>query len=107
KDRLTGVILAKGVKVSQVSNTDTTLGTANTIVTLSTGLFGAQSYEIQVILDGAGSYTNDVQLNDPVAAGYATSTLTVMQPSVLNTMKGAGTIASNAASAVVYTDTSS
>jgi hypothetical protein len=94
-DILTGNVLASNVPVSLVNGTDTSIGTANTIVTLSTGQYGAQSYQIRVTL--GGSYNNDGQ---PVAA--KTATVTVMQPAVTNSMRGAGTIPYLSASAGTY-----
>jgi hypothetical protein len=93
KNLLTGKILAANVPVALVQNTDTSIGTANVIVTLSTGQYGADSYLIEVSL--GSSYTNTQQTgaspgSDPYEAAHAL--VTVMQPSVTNTMKGAGTI---------------
>jgi uncharacterized repeat protein (TIGR01451 family) len=52
KDLLSNKVLATGVKVAPVSNTDTATGTANTVVTLSTGQYGAQEYLVEVTLNG-------------------------------------------------------
>ena len=94
-DVLSGKVLASGVKVTPVSNTDTSTGTANTVVTLSTGQYGAQQYLIQVRLNG--SYTNEQQLppkaepgSDPYNA--ANPTVTVMIPQTTNSMQGAATL---------------
>ena len=69
KDLLTNKILATGVKVTPVSSSDTKTGTANTVVTLSTGQYGAQEYLIEVTL--GGSYKNTQQLPAP----YGTATV--------------------------------
>jgi hypothetical protein len=100
-------VLAKGVKVSPVSGSTVPTGTANTIVTLSTGKYGVQSYLIQVKLDtAAGStYFNDAQLADATSAAYAT--LTAMIPPTTNSMQGDATIGSSGvAPAGTYRDAS-
>jgi hypothetical protein len=84
--------------VSPLAN-DPRTGTANTIVTLSTGQYGAQEYLIEVKLNG--SYINKQQLDsdhggtalpgsDPYNAAHPT--VTVMIPSTVNSMQGAGTL---------------
>ena len=79
-------LLAGNVKVSPVSGGSVNTGTASTIVTLSTGQYGAESYQIETIV--TGNYTNDAQpLTDK------TVTMSVVQPVGVNTIKGAGTIA--------------
>ena len=60
-DVLSGKVLASGVKVSLVSNSDTATGTANTVVTLSTGQYGSQEYLIKVTLV-PGDFTNSAQI---------------------------------------------
>jgi hypothetical protein len=93
KDLLTNKVLASGVKVTLVSNTDTKLGTANTIVTLSSSQYGAQSYLIEVSL--GGSYKNTQQTTAPSTdAAYqaAHPTVTVMIPSTTNSTLGAGAV---------------
>src|SRR5439155_1884336 len=92
-DLLTGKVLASGVKVAPVSNTTTQTGTANTIVTLSTGQYGAQEYLIEVSL--GGSYRNDQQTTaDPGTPPYNAThaVVTVMIPATRNTMQGTGII---------------
>lgn len=105
KDLLSGKILAKDVKVSLVSNTDTSIGTANTIVTLSTGQYGAQSYLIEVSL--GSSYKNDQQTGaTPGTAPYeaAHPSVTVMIPATKNSLQGTGTPAKLTTAAGVYGD---
>ena len=51
-DLLTGKVLATGVKVTPVSGSSVPTGTANTVVTLSSGQYGAQGYLIEVSLGG-------------------------------------------------------
>lgn len=94
-DLLSQKVLATGVKVSPVSNTDTATGTANTSVTLSTGQYGAQQYLIEVSL--GSSYKNEQQLSpaaDRSAALYeaAHPIVTVMIPSTVNCMQAVGTL---------------
>ena len=105
-DMLTGKVLASGVKVSPVSNTDTRTGTANTIVTLSTGQYGAQQYLIEVSL--GGSYKNCQQTGPitntsgtycsgaptPTATAYAAAhaTVVVMIPPTQYSIQGAGSL---------------
>jgi hypothetical protein len=97
RDLLTGSVLASGVKVTPVSNTDTATGTANTILTLSTGQYGAQEYLIEVTLNGL--YQNCQQLSvtnnpcgtaTPGSAPYeaAHATILVIIPATVNTMQG-------------------
>jgi hypothetical protein len=93
KDLLSGKILAQNVPVSLVSNTDTTVGTANTVVTLSTGQYGSQMYLIEVTL--GGSYKNVQQTGAlPSSTEYqaAHPTVTVMTPAVTNSVRAAGSI---------------
>ena len=47
-DLLSGKVLASGVKVTPVSGSNPKTGTANTVVTLSTGQYGLQQYLIEV-----------------------------------------------------------
>ncbi len=61
---LPGRVLASNVNVSPVAGSGANTGTANTIVTLSTGQYGAESYLILVRL--TGPYTNAL-LSDPDA----------------------------------------
>jgi hypothetical protein len=93
-DLLSGKILASGVKVSLVANTGTGTGTANTVVTLSSGQYGAQEYLIQVSL--GSSYKNLQQTTAPAdsdAYKAANPVVTVMIPATANTLQGNGTIA--------------
>lgn len=79
-DKISGKNLATNVPVSLVKNTDTSIGTANTIVTLSSGQYGAQSYDIQVIVNGSfTATTSDVMVS-------------VVQPGVTNSLRGAGSL---------------
>jgi hypothetical protein len=106
-DVATGTVLAKGVKVSPVQGSTVPTGTANTVVTLSSGKYGANSYVVQVKLDvGAGSfYYNTEQLADATSRAYAT--LTVMIPPTTNSMQGDATIGtSGVAPAGTYGDAS-
>jgi hypothetical protein len=104
-DLLSGKVLASGVKVTPVSNTNVTQGTANTIVTLSTGQYGAQQYLIQVSVD-KGNYQNCQQTGqytppggtlqcsgwtvDPSSTQYAAAhpTVTVMIQPTTYSMQG-------------------
>jgi hypothetical protein len=95
KDLLTGKILATNVPVSSVPGASRSTGTANTIVTLSTGQYGACQYLIEVTL--GGSYTNYQQLPPNAAAGTAPynaahPVVTIMQPATANSIIGAGAI---------------
>jgi hypothetical protein len=103
KDLLSGKVLASGVKVSQVSNTDTSIGTANTVVTLSSGKYGAQQYLIEVTL--GGSYKNDQQTGAAVgteAYEAAHALVTVMIPATKNTMQGAASLSSLPTAAGIF-----
>jgi hypothetical protein len=73
-DLSSGKVLASGVPVSPVAGSTTPSGTANTMVTLSTGQYGLTLYMVQVKLDTASgsSYHNTAQLSDPTSAAYAT-----------------------------------
>jgi hypothetical protein len=90
-DLLSGKVLASGVKVSLVDNTQPGLGTANTIVTLSTGQYGAQCYLIEVTL--GGSYKNTQQTTaDSTSDAYkaAHPIVTVAVPGTKNTLQAVG-----------------
>jgi hypothetical protein len=107
KDLLTGKILATGVKVSPVSNTDRATGTANTVVTLSTGQYGSQMYLIEVSLDG--SFTNTQQTTAPAGSDPYNAThptVVAMIPTVLNTVQGASTITNLGTAAGTYANAS-
>jgi hypothetical protein len=87
-DDLTHVALAKGVKVSPVAGSTIPTGTANVVVNLGAGKYGAQSYLVRVVLDtsAGSSYENTAQLADPTSEAYAT--ITVLAPGGTNTAKG-------------------
>ncbi len=89
-DAATGKALATGVKVSSVAGTLT--GTANTVVTLSTGQYGSQLYNILVKL--TGNYDNDGQ-----AIADKTAQVVVSKPAATNEIIGGGTITSTASTA--------
>ncbi|MDP9330215.1 MAG: Ig-like domain-containing protein, partial [Actinomycetota bacterium] len=92
-DLLSNQVLASGVKVSPVVGSPGT-GTANTVVTLSTGQYGFQQYLIEVKLV-PGNFVNDQQLTAPHdSAAYlaAHPTLVAMIPTQLNSMQGAAGI---------------
>ncbi|PYS44775.1 MAG: hypothetical protein DMG13_33320, partial [Acidobacteria bacterium] len=108
-DLLTGKVLASGVKVSPVANTSSHTGTANTIVTLSTGQYGAQEYLIEVTLNG--SYKNEQQTTacgptllpcDSPAYQAAHPVVTVMIPATKYTMQGSGALTPLSEAAGVY-----
>jgi len=83
-DAVTGAVLAANVPVAPVAGNPST-GTANKIVTLSTGQYGAESYLIRVTM--TGNYTNDSQsVNDK------TATVVVSKPAAQREAIGAGTI---------------
>ncbi len=84
-DASSGAFLAKGVKVTPVAGMPST-GTANTIVTLSTGQYGAQSYLIRVVM--SGQYNNNDQDEQ-----YKMAVVSVCQPSATNTIIGTGMLA--------------
>jgi hypothetical protein len=67
-DLLTGTVLASNVPVSVVQGSTVPTGTANTIVTLSSGKYGEQEYEIQVSLVGS-AFQNCQQTGGPYTAG--------------------------------------
>src|SRR5262249_33398974 len=90
-DISTGKVLASNVKVSPVPNSPANTGTANTIVTLSTGQYGATTYIIMVTMTG-GNYDNSAQTIENKTAG-----VTVVQPAATNQTTGGGTIAHLAA----------
>jgi hypothetical protein len=91
-----------------VSNTDTHTGTANTVVTLSTGQYGAQQYLIEVTV--AGSYKNTQQINaDPTTDAWkaAHAEVTVMIPPTAYSMQGTGSLTKLSTSAGVFGDATS
>jgi hypothetical protein len=97
-DLLSNKVLATGVRVSPVSNSDTRTGTASTTVTLSSGQYGTQPYLIQVRI--AGSYTNIQQTGetDHTSPAYlaALANVTVMIPQTINSTQGTGSLAGGA-----------
>jgi hypothetical protein len=109
-DLISGKVLASGVKVAPVSNAQPGIGTANTIVTLSTGNYGAQEYQIEVKL--GSSYKNDQQLPPPAGTAAPGSdpynaahpVLVAMIPQTINSMQGAGTIPKLSTAAGKYGD---
>ncbi len=80
-----GKVLASGVTVSQVPGNPST-GTANKIVTLSTGQYGSESYLILVRL--TGNYTNSSQ-----ASTDKTATVVVSKMAATSEIIGGGNIA--------------
>ena len=84
-DGTTRKVLASGVKVSSVAGSTANTGTANTVVTLSTGQFGAESYIILVEL--TGNYNNSAQ-----DIADKTATVVLSKPAAINETIGAGTI---------------
>jgi hypothetical protein len=94
-DLLSGKTLASNVKVSQVPGSPANTGTANTIVTLSAGNYGASLYLIECVM--TGPYTN---VNQPM--DNKTATVTVAKPATTNQTAGGGTIAHLTAAAGTY-----
>jgi hypothetical protein len=92
-DTLTNRVLASNIPVSPVPGSPFT-GTANTFVTLSTGTYGSQLYNIKVIV--TGNYTNEDQLSDLSTA------ITVTKPAGTESISAAGKIAKSANVAGVY-----
>ena len=90
-----GKTLASGVPVSPVQNQGDFTGTANTVVTLSTGQFGSQSYQILVKM--TGNYDNSAQ---PVPD--KTATVVVMQPAATYQTIGGGMFQALGARAGIY-----
>jgi hypothetical protein len=84
-DTSTNKVLAGGVTVTPVPNSPNFTGTANTIVTLSTGQFGAESYLILVKM--TGNYTNFDQ-----PAADKTATVVVAKPAATNQTTGGGSV---------------
>ncbi|WP_392544136.1 MBG domain-containing protein [Oryzobacter telluris] len=104
-DRKSNKMLASGVKVSPVSNTETRTGTATTTITLSTGQYGAEQYLVEVRL--AGQFTNDQQyLADPATDAYQAThpVVTVMIPPTAYSTQGAASLAKLASAAGTYAD---
>jgi hypothetical protein len=110
------------VKVNPVSNSDTRTGTANTVVTLSSGQYGAQEYLIEVSLGGSykncqqtGAITNSsgtyctgwptVSHDDP-AYKAAHADVVVMIPPTQYSSQGAGSLSKLSTAAGTYGDAS-
>jgi hypothetical protein len=119
-DVLSGKVLASSVKVSPVVGGTEHTGTANTVVTLSTGQYGAQEYLIEVSLGGAykncqqtgpvanasGTYCTGsptVSPSDPAFAA-AHPTVVVMIPPTQYSTQGAGTLDKLTTAAGTYGD---
>jgi hypothetical protein len=94
-DTSTGKALATGVKVSQVPNSAANTGTANAIVTLSSGQYGADSYLILVVM--TGNYNNTAQATDD-----KTADVVVAKPAATNQTTGVGTITQLTTAAGTY-----
>jgi hypothetical protein len=106
-DLLSGKVLASNVPVALV-NGDTHSGTANTIVTLSTGQYGAQQYLIEVTLNGQYKnlqQTGAASTSDAYKAAHPV--VTVMIPETINSTQGAGTLPKLASAAGTYGDATS
>jgi len=104
-DLLTGKVLASGVKVTPVTGSSIPTGTANTVVTLSTGNYGAQEYLIEVKL--GNMYKNDQQTGaipgtDPYNAAHPM--VAVMIPPTQYSMQGAAVLTKLASAAGAYGD---
>jgi len=105
-DLLQNKVLASGVKVTPVANSDTATGTANTIVTLSTGNYGAQEYLIEVTLDGT-IYSNSQQTSSPPGSSpyeAAHAKVMVMIPPTTNSTQGGAIITKLSTAAGTYGD---
>lgn len=98
-------VLASNVPVSVIDNTQPGLGTANTIVTLSTGKYGSAQYLIEVTL--TGNYKNEQQTlaapgTDPYEAAHPV--VVVMIPPTKNTMQAKADISKLTTAAGKYGD---
>jgi len=85
--------------VKLVNNSDTSVGTATTTVTLSAGQYGLMSYQMHVNITGSYVSNNDQQF-DPARIG--TTTVTVYTPSVKNTIRGRGDLLVDSGTAGTY-----
>jgi hypothetical protein len=94
-DITNGKVLAADVPVAPVQNQPNATGTANKIVTLSTGQYGAESYLIRVVM--TGNYDNTDQPTDD-----KTATVVVAKPAITNETIGVGEFAGLPTSAGVY-----
>jgi hypothetical protein len=90
------VVLASRVPVKLVQNTDTSIGTANTVVTLSTGQWGIDQYMIRVQVSDSYFGTNAQQ------DGTGANAVTVQQPSATDSLRGSGSISYLGAAAGTY-----
>jgi len=92
-DTLTNRVLASNVPVSPVAGSPFN-GTANTFVTLSTGTYGSQLYNVKVIV--TGNYTNEAQLSGSSAS------ITVTKPAGTEMISASGRIAQSSGVAGTY-----
>jgi hypothetical protein len=92
---LPGKVLAADVPVAAVQNQPNATGTANKIVTLSTGQYGAESYLIRVVM--TGNYDNTDQPTDD-----KTATVVVAKPAATNETSGGGEYVGLGTSAGLY-----
>ncbi|MFM7931110.1 MAG: hypothetical protein ACKO9Q_25660, partial [Pirellula sp.] len=92
-DTLTNRILAANIPVSVVAGAPST-GTANTFVTLSTGTYGAQLYNVKVVV--TGNYDNADQLSDSSAM------ISVTKPAGTETISATGIFEKSSGVAGVY-----
>jgi hypothetical protein len=79
KDRVSGAVLASGVPVVLVSGGDTTLGTATATAVMSLSGADAETFQIQVIVNGF--YTRDDVSDDG---------LVTLSPAIPNSVTGGG-----------------
>ncbi len=89
-DAITNKLLAKDIPVASVAGS-TTDGVASTIVTLSSGQYGAQSYVVKVTVTGSftgGNFGTGSQLDVNVAS----ATITVQTPAIASSISGHGFI---------------
>jgi hypothetical protein len=107
-DLYTNKVLASGVKVSPVANSDSHTGTANTVVTLSTGQYGAQQYLIEVTI--GGSYRNTQQtgalVGSPAWNATHVNVTVVIPPTQYSTQGTASSVAPLTTAAGKYGDAS-
>jgi hypothetical protein len=94
-DTSTGQIMAGGITVTPVFGSPANTGTADAIVTLSTGQFGAQLYVILVRM--TGNYTNKYQDMDD-----KTATVVVAKPAATNETTGVGMFRQISTAAGIY-----
>src|SRR5436309_12999944 len=94
-DTRTRKTLTSGAKVSPMPTQPNYTGTANPIVTLSSGQYGAESYEILVVM--TGNYNNTAQ-----AMTDKTADVVVAKPASTNQTTGRGQIVHLTAAAGTY-----